>query len=166
VGGGHGALLTAILSATPGLRGILLDLPGVAEGAQPHLAAAGVLDRCEDVGGDMFTEIPRGGDAYVFSRVIHDWDDARAVAALTSCRRAIGPTGQLLLVEEVIPSGDTPAYGKLSDLNMLVGPGGQERTEAEYRALYTAADFALTRVIPTPSRMSILVGVPHAAREA
>jgi predicted O-methyltransferase YrrM len=165
VGGGHGALLTAILSATPGLRGVLLDLPGVAEGAQPHLAAAGVLDRCEVVGGDMCTAVPSGGDAYMFSRVIHDWDDARAAAALASCRRAMGPTGALLVVEEVIPLGDAPAYGKLSDLNMLVGPGGQERTEAEYRALYTAAGFALTQVIPTPSRMSILVGVPCAARE-
>jgi hypothetical protein len=166
VGGGHGALLTAILSVTPGLRGILLDLPGVAEGAKPHLAAAGVLDRCEVVGGDMFTEVPGGGDAYVFSRVIHDWDDARAAAALASCRRAMGPAGTLLLVEEVIPPGDTPAYGKLSDLNMLVGPGGQERTEAEYRVLYTAAGFELTQVIPTQSRISIIVGVPREARDA
>jgi O-methyltransferase domain/Dimerisation domain len=162
VGGGHGALLTAILSVTPGLRGVLLDHPYVAEGAKPHLAAAGVLDRCEVVGGDMFTEVPGGGDAYVFSRVIHDWDDARAAAALASCRRAMGPAGQLLLIEEVIPPGDTPAYGKLSDLNMLVGPGGRERTQAEYRALYAAAGFELTQVIPTPSRMSIIVGVPRA----
>jgi hypothetical protein len=138
----------------------------VAEGATPHLAAAGVLDRCEVVGGDMFTEVPSGGDAYVFSRVIHDWDDARAAAALASCRRAMGPAGTLLVVEEVLPPGDTPGFGKLSDLNMLVGPGGQERTEAEYRALYTAAGFALTQVIPTSSRMSIIVGVPRAALDA
>jgi hypothetical protein len=138
----------------------------VAEGAKPHLAAAGVLDRCEVVGGDMFTEVPGGGDAYVFSRVIHDWDDERAAAALASCRRAMGPAGTLLLVEEVLPPGDTPAYGKLSDLNMLVGPGGQERTEAEYRTLYTAAGFELTQIIPTQSRISIIVGVPREARDA
>jgi hypothetical protein len=65
------------------------------------------------------------------------------------------------LVEEIIPPGDTPAYGKLSDLNMLVGPGGQERTEAEYRTLYTAAGFELTRVIPTKSRMSLIAGMPR-----
>ena len=166
VGGGYGALLAAILGATPGLRGILLDRPAVAEGATRHLAAAGVLDRCAVVGGDMFTEIPSGGDAYVFSRVIHDWDDERATVALHNCRRVIDPRGTLLLVEEVIPPGDAPGFGKLSDLNMLVGPGGQERTEAEYRALYTAAGFALTQVIPTQSRMSIIVGVPRAAHEA
>jgi hypothetical protein len=87
VGGGNGALLAAILGGTPGLRGILLDLPEVPEGAKPHLAAAGVLDRCEVMGGDMFTAVPGGGDAYVLSRVIHDWDDARAAVVLASCRR-------------------------------------------------------------------------------
>jgi predicted O-methyltransferase YrrM len=166
VGGGYGALLAAILGATPGLRGILLDRPEVVEGATRHLAAAGVLDRCEVVGGDMFTEVPSGRDAYVFSRVIHDWDDERATVALRNCRRVIEPRGTLLLIEEVILPGDAPCTGKLTDLSMLVGPGGQERTEAEYRALYTAAGFALTQVIPTQSRMSIIVGVPRAAHEA
>jgi hypothetical protein len=70
------------------------------------------------------------------------------------------------VVEEVILLGGAPGYGKLSDLNMLVGPGGQERTEAEYRALYTAAGFELTRVMPTQSRMSIIVGVAREARQA
>jgi len=70
------------------------------------------------------------------------------------------------LIAEVIPPGDASGTGKLSDLNMLVGPGGQEHTAAEYRALYTAAGFALTQVIPTQSRMSLIVGVPRAAHEA
>jgi hypothetical protein len=166
VGGGDGVLLSAILHSTPGLRGALFDRPEVVEGTKPYLASAGVLDRCEVVGGDMFAAIPRGGDAYVFSRVIHDWDDARATVALRNCRRVIEPSGTLLLVEEVMPPGDAPGYGKLSDLNMLVGPGGQERTEAEYRALYTAAGFELTRIMPTQSRMSIIVGVPREVRDA
>jgi predicted O-methyltransferase YrrM len=166
VGGGYGALLAAILGATPGLRGILLDRPEVVEGATRHLAAAGVLDRCAVVGGDMFTAVPSGGDAYVFSRVLHDWDDERATVALRHCRRVIEPRGTLLVIEEVILPGDAPCTGKLIDLTMLVGPGGQERTEAEYRALYRAAGFALTQVIPTQSRMSLLVGIPCAAREA
>jgi len=114
----------------------------------------------------MFAEIPQGGDAYVFSRVIHDWDDERATAALRNCRRVIEPGGTLVLVEEVIPPGDAPGYGKLTDLIMLVGSGGQERTEAEYRALYTAAGFELVEVIPTESRMSLIIGVLRAAPEA
>ena len=139
---------------------MLFDLPHVAEGAKEPLAAAGLLDRCEVVGGDMFEGVPEGGDAYILSRVIHDWDDERSVAILRQCRRAMAPHGNLLLAEEVIPPGDAPSYGKLSDLNMLVSPGGQERTEAEYRALYEAAGFALTRIVPTRSRVSVFEGTP------
>jgi SAM-dependent methyltransferase len=160
VGGSHGALLVAILRANPGVRGVLFDLPHVAEGAKARLGAAGLSDRCEVVGGDMFEGVPEGGDAYILSRVIHDWDEDRSVAILQQCHRAIAPGGKLLLAEEVIPPGDAPSYGKLSDLNMLVSPGGQERTEAEYRALYEAAGFTLTRVIPTRSRVSVVEGTP------
>jgi predicted O-methyltransferase YrrM len=128
VGGGYGALLSAILTRAPQLHAVLFDRPEVAEGAKRHLAVAGVLDRCEVVGGDMFAAIPRGGDAYVFSRVIHDWDDERATVALRNCRRVIEPSGTLLLVEEVMPPGDAPGFGKLSDLLMLVGSGGHDKT--------------------------------------
>ena len=160
VGGGHGALLIAILSANPELRAVLFDLPRVVEGAREPLLAAGILDRCEIVGGDMFDTVPAGGDAYVLSRVIHGWDDDRSVVILANCRRVMGRQSKLLLVQEVIPPGDSFAYGKLSDLNMLVSPGGQERTEAEYRALYAAAGFTLTRVIPTRSRINVIEGTP------
>ena len=160
MGGGHGALLIAVLSANPELRAVLFDLPRVVEGARDPLAAAGVLDRCEIVGGDMFDTVPAGGDAYVLSRVIHGWDDDCSAVILANCRRVMVPHSKLLLVQEVIPPGDSFAYGKLSDLNMLVSPGGQERTEAEYRTLLAAAGFTLTRVIPTRSRIGLIEGVP------
>jgi hypothetical protein len=160
VGGSHGALLIAILSVNPELCAVLFDQPHVVEGAREPLVAAGLLERCEIVGGDMFKGVPAGGDAYVLSRVIHGWDDDRSVVILANCRRVMGPHSKLLVAEEVIPPGDVPSYGKLSDLNMLVSPGGQERTEADYRALFTAAGFMLTRVIPTRSRISLIEGTP------
>jgi hypothetical protein len=160
VGGGHGGLLIAILGVNPELRAVLFDQPHVVEGAREPLAAAGLLNRCEISGGDMFDAVPAGGDAYLLSRVIHGWDDDRALVFLANCRRVMGPHSKLLVIEEVIPPGDVFSYGKLSDLNMLVSPGGQERTEAEYRALFTAAGFALTRIIPTRSRISLIEGTP------
>ena len=133
VGGSHGALLVAILRANPMLRAVLFDLPHVAEGAREPLRVADLLERCDIVGGDMFKDVPAGGDAYVLSRVIHDWNDDHSVTVLANCRRVMTSYSKLLLAEEVLPPGDQPSYGKLSDLNMLVSPGGQERTEAEYR---------------------------------
>jgi hypothetical protein len=160
VGGSHGALLIAILKNNPELRGVLFDQPHVVEGAREPLKTASLLERCEIVGGDMFGAVPAGGDAYLLSRIMHGWNDDRAVVILANCRRVMGPQSKLLVAEKVIPPGDVPSYGKLTDLNMLVSAGGQERTEAEYRALYAGAGFTLTRVIPTRSRISVIEGMP------
>lgn len=160
VGGGHGALLSAILKANPGVRGVVFDMPQVVEGAGPALRAAGLADRCTTGGGDFFQEIPAGGDAYLLKHIIHDWNDEKAAAILRTCRRAIRPTGKLLLVEIVIPPPGEPSPGKLLDLEMLVICDGKERTEAEYRTLLASAGFRLTRVVPTDAPVSIVEGEP------
>jgi SAM-dependent methyltransferase len=160
IGGGHGAMLVGVLQANPDLRGVVFDLPHVVEGAEEAVTAAGLRERCDIVGGDMFEQVPASLDVYLLSRVVVDWDDEHSIAILKNCRRAMGPDGRLLLLEEVIPPGDTPSYGKLNDLNMLVSPGGQGRTEAEYCALYEAAGFTLTQIVPTRTRMSVIEGRP------
>ncbi len=160
VAGGQGSLLAAILSAHPSVRGVLFDLPAVVEGAQPLLEQAGVRERCEVVGGDMFVVVPSGGDAYLLSTIIHDWKDEQAVAILRNCRRAMTDQARLLLVELIVPSDNTPSTTKIMDVGMMVMMHGQERTEAEYRDLYQAAGFALTQVLPTASQYSILEGRP------
>jgi hypothetical protein len=161
VGGGRGALLAAILSAYPAANGILLDQPAVVAEAAALLAQAGVADRCQVVGGDFFVAVPDGGDAYVLRLVLHDWDDARCVAILRTCRRAMASDARLLVVEPLLPPGDLPSYGKYQDIQMLVMlPGGRERTEDEHRALLDAAGLRLTRVVPTASELSVLEATP------
>jgi hypothetical protein len=160
VGGGHGAFLTAILRAHPRARGILADLPLVVEGARARIAAAGLAERCACVPTDMFEAVPPGGDAYILSSVIHDWDEARSQRILTNCRRAMGDDARLLLVEMIIPEGDAPAVGKWLDLEMLVCFGGRERTEAEYRMLLAATGFELTRVVATSTPASVIEARP------
>jgi hypothetical protein len=162
VGGGHGRLIASILRANTELRGVLFDLPGVVAGATRLLAEAGVADRCEVIGGDMFAAVPGNGDLYLLSRVVHDWDDARATAILASCRRAMsGRPARLLLVERVLPDRITPvpeAQAKvLSDLNMLVRTGGRERTEAEFSSLLKAVGLRLAHVVRTDTEVSIAV---------
>lgn len=160
VAGGQGSLLAAILKANPALKGILFDQDAVLAGAKSFIEAEGVLDRCQLMGGNFFESVPSGADAYVLKHILHDWDDERAIAILKNCREAMAENGKLLVVEQVIPEGNQPFVGKLLDLNMLVMcPGGGERTESEYRTLFEAAGFQLTRVVPTQGDISILEGI-------
>jgi choline kinase len=162
VGGGHGFLLGTVLAANPALRGVLFDQPHVVGGAGSTFDRLGVRDRVTIVGGDFFREVPRAG-AYVMSHIIHDWDDQRATAILRTIRRAAEPGATLLLAETVIPAGNAPSFGKILDLEMLVLPGGVERTEAEYRALLAAGGFRLTRVLPTRSASHVVEAVAEPA---
>lgn len=162
VGGGRGSLLAGILRAHPSARGVLFDQPPVVAGASAVLSAAGVADRCAIVGGSFFDSVPRGGDAYILSVVIHDWDDAPAIAILSTCRRAMSPPSRLLLVERVLPvrpGDDVGPY--LQDLNMLHSLTGRERTEDEYRSLLAASGFRLVRIVPTASPFAIVEARPE-----
>ncbi|HEV2236097.1 MAG TPA: methyltransferase [Ktedonobacterales bacterium] len=162
VGGGQGRLLATVLHAHPAMRGVLFDRPPVIEAARASLAAAGVLERCELVGGDFFAAVP-SGDAYLLRQVLHDWDEARATAILASCGRAMAADGRVLVIERVVAPDYHQALPTLSmDMVMLVLLGGLQRTEDEYRALFTGAGLRLARVAPLgdEDQFSIFEGVP------
>jgi len=158
IGGGNGSVLTTVLQKHPDMRGILFDLPGVAERARAKLEAAGLTDRCRVVGGSFFESVPGDADAYLLRHIIHDWDDARATRILQHVHRAMAADGKLLVVESVIPPGNEPSFGKSLDLAMLVLPGGEERTADEYRRLYETAGFRLTGIVPTTAGVSVIDG--------
>ena len=160
VGGATGNMLAAILSAHAGPCGVLFDLAHVVADAPALLAANRVADRVTIEEGSFFDAVPAGGDCYVLSHVIHDWSEDACLTVLGNCRTAITPDGRLLLVEMVLPAGDTPHPGKVLDMVMLVFPGGQERTEAEYASLLARAGFRLNRVVPTASAVSIVEALP------
>src|SRR5918993_2179170 len=119
VGGATGNMLAALLSRHAGLRGVLYDLPHVVRDAPALLKARGVESRVTIESGSFFERVPAGGDAYVLSHIIHDWSEAQCLTILGHCRRAIGPDGRLLIVEAVLPEGDTPHPGKMLDMMML-----------------------------------------------
>jgi hypothetical protein len=160
VGGGLGTNLAAALGRYPALRGLLFDRPHVVERARPRLEAAGVAGRCAVEGGDFFEVAPHGADAYLLGHILHDWDDAKAGLILDNLRRAMPAGARLLAVEYVLAERDGQAFGKWLDLHMMVAIGGRERTEAEYRRLFAAHGFRLTRVVPTASDISVIEGVP------
>jgi hypothetical protein len=159
VAGGHGMLLGSILERYPKMRGILFDLEHVVAGATVF-DALGVSDRVDKKSGDFFTAVPSGGDAYLMKHIIHDWDDERAGVILGNIRKALAgkPNGRLILLEAVVKPGNEPDLNKLIDLEMLLLPGGRERTEAEFTALFSANGFQLTRVVPTESPLAVIEG--------
>jgi hypothetical protein len=166
LGGGNGSLLIGILKANPALRGIVFDLPHVAERAKANVDAAGLADRCEVVGGSFFERAPRGADAYLLKHVIHDWNDERARAILATVRAGMAPGAKLLIVEGLYPERIDASFAArgaaANDVNMLVCTGGRQRSESEFRALYESAGFALTKIVPTATGIAIIEGVPRA----
>jgi hypothetical protein len=163
VGGGTGHLLTTILQAHPHLRGVLYDLPHVAQQARALIADRGLSDRCTVMEGNFFESVPPGGDAYMMSHIIHDWDEARCLTLLEHCRRVLPtPNGRLLILEMVIPPGNDSHPSKVLDMIMLTFTGGQERTEREYASLLERAGLRLTRTVPTASPVSVIESVPAA----
>jgi hypothetical protein len=160
IGGGNGTNLIGILGRYPGMRGVLFDLPHVVERARDGLQAAGFSDRCEVIGGSFFKPIPVKADAYFLRHIIHDWDDEESGQILRHIRRAMPSGARLLVVEHVLPPGDAPSFGKLLDLNMLIMPGGLERTEDEFRVLYQDAGFRLSCVVPALDDLSVVEGLP------
>jgi hypothetical protein len=158
VGGGNGSTLAGILARHPTVQGILFDLPAVVERAQPGLVESAQASRLQLVGGDFFSAVPGGADAYLLRHVIHDWLDEDAVSILRNCRDAMSPGAKVLVVEMVLPAENEPSFGKWLDLMMLL-VAGRERTEVEYSQLFTAAGLRMTRVIPTASDVSIVEGV-------
>ncbi len=151
-GGGFGQLLAAILKRHPSMRGVVFDLPHCADGARKNFVEAGVADRAEFIGGNFFESIPSGvADAIVMKSIIHDWNDERCVRLLQNCRRALKPGARLIVIDRIMPEKIEPKAehlaAVLSDLNMLRGPGGSERTEREHRELLVNGGFQMTRCV-------------------
>jgi hypothetical protein len=160
IGGSTGNLLTTLLRATPGMRGIVYDLPAVAREAERLISARGVADRCAFIGGSFFESVPAGGDAYLLSHVINDWPEDKCLVILQHVRRVFPRHGRLLIVEQLITQGRDSDRAKLLDLISLTVSGGMHRTRDEHGALLAAAGFQLTRVLPTHAQVSIIEGRP------
>ena len=158
VGGGYGQLLPPILAANPAVRATVFDLPDCRAGALRLFEKTGLAERMSFVAGDMFEGVPPGADLYLLKSVIHDWDDERSIAILRSCRAAMGANARLLILEWLMPERVSPSDQMIvgTDLNMLVMVGGRERTDADYRALASAAGLEVARIVPTPAGMSII----------
>lgn len=159
IAGGYGHLLAAILKQNPNTKGILFELPYVLEGAPAMMEDYGVADRVEYVSGDFTEAIPVSADIYFMKHIIHDWYDDKNAKILGNIRANAPDNAKVLIIDTVIPEGNTEHFGKIMDLEMLVSPGGMERTPAEFESLLARAGFKMTRIIETKSPVGIVEAV-------
>ena len=162
VAGGHGTVAGLILQRYPEMRAIVYDLPHVISGAPARLAQLGVAERCSTATGDMFKAVP-SGDAYIMKHIIHDWDDDRCVTILRNCMAAMTDRkqGRVILIEAVIEPGNARDFGKMIDYEMLVMPGGRERTAGEFEELFKRAGLRLERIVQTAGPLSVVEARPE-----
>jgi hypothetical protein len=157
VGGGQGVLLEAVLTAHEQLSGTVFDQAHAVATAPTPGSPGTVAARWASAAGSFFEAVPPA-DVHLLKSILHDWPDEQCQQILRTCAASLNPGGVVLVVETVLGRPGYELDAAFSDLNMLVLPGGQERTEAEYAELFVAAGLRLTRVIDTDTRFSIIEG--------
>jgi hypothetical protein len=162
LGGGRGTFLASALAIHPTMRGILFDLPHVVVHAEPVLTTAGVIERCQVVGGSFLDAVPAGADTYALSNMLADWDDEAALKILKNVRRALPSEGKLLVIERIFPtSGDSPdPLIAFLDLWFLVIEGGRIRTRKEHERLLGESGYVIARVVTTKSELAVIEAKP------
>jgi O-methyltransferase domain/Dimerisation domain len=169
IGSSIGTFTFPLLNHYPKLKAVLFDLPHVIANAdlaieQNELSNTPISElrqRCQLIAGDFFKSVPTGHNAYFLKHILHDWDDERCLTILQNCRQAMTTDSRLLIIERIIPLGNSPSPAKINDLEMLVlTPGGRERTEAEFTNLLKACDFQISAIHPTNSPLYIIEATP------
>jgi len=152
VGGGNGTFLSEILRRYPDKRGILADLPEVAEQARPVLESANVLDQCQVIGVDMLESLPFDADTIILKRVLMDWSDEEVCRILRNCRASLSQTGRVLIMETLASS----LMGALNDLLLMVFTSGRSRTEEDFSRLLNQSGMRMTDLISLASGFSVI----------
>jgi hypothetical protein len=159
VGGGQGGLLAELLHRHAGLRVTLFDLPAVVAHPEQLARHPELAGRWQAVAGDFFAGLPRGADAYLFKRILHDWDEEACVRILAQCRRAMAPSARVFIADAVLPEGDEFHPGKVMDILMMVFGPGRERTRNEWEALLARAGLRIAAVTPTATPVAVIEAV-------
>jgi len=162
LGGGGGALLSALLVACPHLRGMLVDRQESIDQATSRFESEGLAARCKFLAADLCNSVPAGADVYLMKHVLHGYGDEAAIGILRNCRSVLPKTGRLLVIEFVLPDVVDHAdpeleYRLMSDLNMLAITGGKERTAGEWKALLKSSEFECRGVIPVSKELVSII---------
>jgi ubiquinone/menaquinone biosynthesis C-methylase UbiE len=160
IGGGTGLILSTILSKYKKIKGTLFDLPHVVDNSKDLIKDQDILNRLKIIAGTFFETIPEGGDLYMMKNILHCWDDENSVKILLNIQKVLPKEGKLLIIETIIKNDNKPSFGKMTDIYMMVGLGGRERTQKEYQILLKMAGFRIEKITSTLSPLSLIVAIP------
>jgi hypothetical protein len=160
IGGGAGALLKKVLAHYPNIRGSIYDLEHVVTRSLESFKDTVWESRLGVIPGNFLESAPPGGDLYVIKIVLCDWQDDDAERILANVRKVISKGKRLLIVDAILPPGNTPSFAKLSDINMMVITGGRERTEEDFRRILAATGFDVVSVNPIHEWVGLIDAVP------
>ncbi len=160
IGGGAGALLKKVLTRYPNVRGAIYDLEHVVTRSLESIKDTVWEGRLSGIPGNFLESAPPGGDLYVIKIVLCDWQDDDVKRILSNVRNVMSKGQRLLIVDAILPAGNTPSFAKLSDINMMVITGGKERTEEDFRQLLAATGFDVVSVNPIHEWVGLIDAVP------
>ena len=160
VGGGNGHLALAIVGKHPHLHAIVLDQESARAAADALIESKGLASRCRFECGNFFEPWPAGADRYLLKSILHNWSDADCDRILAHCRQAMPERGRILLVERVRPDRfqenvHDQALAR-TDLNMLAGLGGCERSQAEFTAMLDTAGLKISNTYKTSFEFTLI----------
>lgn len=158
IGGSHGDLLFSVLEQYPGTRGLLFDLPGVAEQAEQVVRSSCLADRIEVVGGSFFEGVPPA-DLYLLKQILHDWSDEECVKILGSIRKSIKPHGRVVVIDYLLSDVPRPTQGQATDIGMMVWDTGRERKRSDFESLFAQSGFKISRICENPMGQSLVEGI-------
>ena len=156
IGGGHGFFLASVLSRNKQISGLVFDLPHVVGSSADLFEKYGIADRAESIGGSFFEFVPGGGSLYILKNILHDWNDDDCLKILSCVNKAMPEDSSLLVIETVIEENNLPSFGKMTDLLMMLGAGGKERSKKEFIELMSDAGFSLKKIYETISPLKIM----------
>lgn len=159
VGGGQGFFLSALLSEYPGMKGILFDLPNVV--GNPARLPSEFGERFSVEAGSFLETIPAGGDLYILKNILHGWNDEDCLKILGNIRKVTVRNEKIMIIEALVEGRNRPSWGKMSDVFMMAGPDGKERTREEFRVLLEKSGFSIERFIKTVAPLSLIIAVPE-----
>jgi ubiquinone/menaquinone biosynthesis C-methylase UbiE len=160
VGGGAGIFLAKILERYAHIHGTVYDRDHVVARTSERIHKMALDGRMGVQAGSFLEHVPAGADLYTIKIVLCDWEDSDVTRILKNIRRAIRNNGTLLVIDGMLPPGNTPCYAKLSDINMMLMTGGRERTEDEFRQLLSESGFKVISAKPVHEWVGLLEAVP------